>query len=462
VPDPTAARVAVIGGGWAGCAAAVTLAAAGVPVTLLEQARTLGGRARRVERGGIALDNGQHLVIGAYRQTLALMATVHRIGDADALFHRMPLTLRAFGGRRPGGLELAAWKAPAPLHLAGGVFAAQGLNWRERVALIADFRRITRLEYRGAADESVADVLARTSRRTFAGVWAPLCLAALNTVPERASARMFADVLRATFTGTRRQSDFLVPATDLSACFPDAAARFIAKRGGVVRSGVAARVIGRTGDAVALRVGADAATFAAAIVAVAPHQLAATVGGAAASEDAWRVPLALVGAFAYESITTIYLGFAGRVAFGVPMLRLDDTPGHWAFDRTGALGAAAPMGTQSLIAVVISAGGPHDALDHRTLAAGVESQLRRLAPDLPATTFSRVIAERRATYACTPGLARPAGGRVGRGVYLAGDYTDPVFPATLEAATRSGVAAACALIADGATGAAARGSIRAP
>ena len=112
--------------------------------------------------------------------------------------------------------------------------------------------------------------------------------------------------------------------------------------------------------------------------------------------------------------------------------------------------------------MVISAGGPHDALDHATLAAIVESQLRRLAPDLPATVFSRVIAERRATYACTPGLARPAAGRVGRGVYLAGDYTDPVFPATLEAATRSGVAAARALIADGAAGAAARGSTRAP
>ena len=128
MPDAAATGVAIIGGGWAGCAAAVTLAAAGVPVTLFEQARTLGGRARRVERDGIALDNGQHLVIGAYRQTLALLATVHPTGDADSLFHRLPLTLRAFGGRRSGGLELAAWRAPAPLHLVGGVLGAQGLD----------------------------------------------------------------------------------------------------------------------------------------------------------------------------------------------------------------------------------------------------------------------------------------------------------------------------------------------
>jgi hypothetical protein len=144
------------------------------------------------------------------------------------------------------------------------------------------------------------------------------------------------------------------------------------------------------------------------------------------------------------------------------MLRLDDAPGQWAFDRSGALGSEAPGGATSLIAVVISAGGPHDALDHASLARNVESQLRRLAPGLPPIVFSQVIAERRATYACTPGLANPAGGRLAPGVYLAGDYTDAEFPATLEAATRSGVASARALIADFAAGAAARGSIRAP
>jgi hypothetical protein len=112
--------------------------------------------------------------------------------------------------------------------------------------------------------------------------------------------------------------------------------------------------------------------------------------------------------------------------------------------------------------VVISAGGPHDALDHASLAAKVEAQLRRLAPELPATTLARTFAERRATYACTPALVRPLAGRIGPGLYLAGDYTDPLFPATLEAATRSGVAAAEALIGDRAGAAAARDSTRAP
>jgi hypothetical protein len=98
---------------------------------------------------------------------------------------------------------------------------------------------------------------------------------------------------------------------------------------------------------------------------------------------------------------------------------------------------------------VISAGGPHDEVGHSELVDAVVGQLQRLAPDLPRILWSRVIAERRATYACTPGLLRPRPGRIVPRVYLAGDYTDPELPATLEAATRSGVAAAQALIADG-------------
>ena len=460
--DAAPARVAVVGGGWAGCAAAVTLAAAGIPVTLIEQARTLGGRARRVAVDGMELDNGQHLLLGAYRQTLALLAAVHRPDEVGRLFRRLPLTLRAFGPRSPGGFEFAAWNVPAPLHVAAGLLSARGLSWSERFALIAGFRNLAGADFHHAADDSVARCFAATPRRAFAAVWEPLCLAALNTPPERASARVFARVMRSALAGSMRDSDLLVPDVDLSACFPDAAARFITAHGGSVRPGIAVRAIDQADQGVTLRTGVDVETYAAAIVAVGPHQLKGAVGDAAAADSAWQEPLARVDAFNYESITTIYLGFRGPVPFSAPMLRLDDAPGQWAFDRSRALPEDAPHGASSLVAVVISANGPHDGVDHAALARNVESQLRRLAPGLPEIAFCRVIAERRATYACTPGLARPAGGRVAPGVYLAGDYTDPEFPATLEAATRSGVAAARALIADFAAGAAARGSIRAP
>ena len=102
-----------------------------------------------------------------------------------------------------------------------------------------------------------------------------------------------------------------------------------------------------------------------------------------------------------------------------------------------------------LVAVVISASGPHMALPHDTLARAADAQLRRLRPDWPACVWSKVIAEKRATYACTPGRVRPAAPRLAPGLYLCGDYCDAEYPATLEAAVRSGIAAAQALLADG-------------
>ena len=118
------------------------------------------------------------------------------------------------------------------------------------------------------------------------------------------------------------------------------------------------------------------------------------------------------------------------------------------FDRTKALGPASAGGARGLVALVISTSGPHDTQDQSTLAADADVQLRRLVGRWPLPIWSRVIAERRATYACTPGASRPVAGRVAPGLYLAGDYTDAELPATLEAATRSGVAAARAFIAD--------------
>ena len=118
-------RVAVIGGGWSGLAAAVDLADHGCAVTLLEAAPQLGGRARRVELAlgdrTFPLDNGQHLLIGAYRETLALM---QRVGiDPQAAFLRLPFTLRY-----PDGFALQAARLPAPLHLAGALLFARGLG----------------------------------------------------------------------------------------------------------------------------------------------------------------------------------------------------------------------------------------------------------------------------------------------------------------------------------------------
>jgi predicted NAD/FAD-dependent oxidoreductase len=212
----------------------------------------------------------------------------------------------------------------------------------------------------------------------------------------------------------------------------------------------------------------------AAVVAVGPHQLATAFDAELAATPGIAAALRTVSAFEWEPIVTVYVGYGGR--FGVPprLTRLDDAPGQWLFDRSDILvraGKPVPAGVETLLSVVISARGEHADVAHPELVARVDAQLRRLAPDLPRLAWSQVIVERRATYACVPALARPPCGRVAERVYLAGDYTYAAFPATLEAAVRSGLAAARALLTDfpapatscvRAAGVAARDSIRAP
>jgi squalene-associated FAD-dependent desaturase len=440
----SAGRVAVVGGGWAGLAAAVTLAQSGRSVTVFEQARTLGGRARRVERDGLALDNGQHVLAGAYRQTLELIATVHGATRAATLLRRLPLTIAPFG-TSDGRVRLRAWRAAAPLHLVAALATARGLSWPERRALVASYRRLAAARFQCPPAQTVAECFAGTPRRVVDAVWAPLALAALNTPPERASAQMFATVVGETFAGPAAASEWLVPACDLSALFPQAAARFVAARGGDVRTGTAVRALQASDDGVVVRTNDDE-RFAAALIAVGPHQL----GGLAvsASDAAWRSAVAQVAAFRFESITTVYIAYPAPVRFPAPIARLDDAPGQWAFDRSALLAGASPRGARSLVAVVASASGALAREAQALLAQRIDAQLRRLLPSLPAALWSRVIAEQRATYACTPALPRPRAGRVASRLYLAGDYTDERLPPTLEAATRSGVAAARALAGD--------------
>ena len=152
---------------------------------------------------------------------------------------------------------------------------------------------------------------------------------------------------------------------------------------------------------------------------------------------------AQIAAYSYQPITTLYLRYERAVALPARMIQLEEGPGQWLFDRS------VPGMDHALVAIVISADGPHRALAHAELARVVDRQLhanfRGLDPRA-APAWGRVITERRATHACAPERAHPAAGHIGAGVYLAGDHTDPDYPATLEAAVRSGIRAALAVL----------------
>src|SRR5579872_7056710 len=140
------AHVAIVGGGYAGMAAATEIARAGLPVTVFEAARVLGGRARRVETDAARLDNGLHILLGAYRETLRLIDIVRKPGEAAGLL-RLPLELTIHPAFR-----LRAPRLLAPLHLLGALLCAKGLRLRERIAALRFMAWAQRNAFRLTAD----------------------------------------------------------------------------------------------------------------------------------------------------------------------------------------------------------------------------------------------------------------------------------------------------------------------
>ena len=454
-----AKQVAVIGGGWAGCAAAVELVRGGAQVTLFEAARTLGGRARRVSADGRTLDNGQHIMLGAYVESLRLMKLVGV--DSAAAILNLPLQMRYAPGT---GMDFLAPRLPAPLHLAVALLCARGLEREDKLAL-ARFSTTARwMGWHLDVDCTVGELLERFDQtpRLVQLMWRPLCLAALNTAPEKASAKVFLAVLRDSLGARHSASDMLIPRVDLSALFPDAAAAWLAQRGATIRIGAKATLArDASGWSVTTADPADchhgvrhhggsvgeldhsvraASRFDAVVLATSP---AAALQLLAPLDE--TVPLrATLSALASEPITTCYLQYEASESLPLPFCALVDDPArqHWGqfvFDR-GQLDVA----QRGLLAVVISASEAASNLPQSELAAQLANQLAEVfaRPQLANPQSSRVITEKRATFSCTPGLARPDNKTPLPGLWLAGDYTAGDYPATLEMAVRSGVAAA--------------------
>ncbi len=438
--------VAVVGAGWAGCAAAVELSRAGHRVTLFEAARTLGGRARRVELEGGAVDNGQHILLGAYSASLRMLQLVGI--DARQALLNLPLQMRYPDGS--GGMDFVAPRWPAPLHLAAALLRAKGLARADKMAL-ARFSSTARwMGWQLDRDCSVSELLERYDQtpRLIQLMWRPLCLAALNTPPERASAKIFLNVLRDSLGAARRASDMLLPKVDLSALFPDAAGAFVRQHGGQVHCGASVTGLRRPDNGrwqLDARGEAPDGAFDDVILATPAAQTAHLLEQLQQpATDAIAVQLA---AFEHEAISTCYLQYGPDVRLERAFFALVDAPaagqwGQFVFDR-GQLDAS----RAGLLAVVVSASGDAAAQGQEELSAAIARQLADVfrRPELSRPLWSRLITDKRATFACAPDLARPGNATGLPGLALAGDYTAGDYPATIESAVRSGVLAAASV-----------------
>lgn len=420
-PRSASRSVAVIGGGWAGLAAAVEAVRRGHVVTVFEMAPQLGGRARGVEAAGLALDNGQHILIGAYIDTLELL---HTVGvSIDQAFLRTPLCITD-----PNGIGL---------RLAGGApitsFAAAVLrqrNWRvrDRLALLAAATYWSLRGFRCHRALSVAGLTARLPLSVRNDLIDPLCVAALNTAASDASAAVFLRVLKDALFSGPGSADLLLPRASLSALLPEPTQRWLAGVGARVRLRHRVGSVAAQGTAWTI----DAERFdrvVLATTAIEAARLTATIA------PEWSRAAA---ALRYEPIVTVYLRSTGaRLPDPMLALRADARlPAQFVFDR-GQLG-----GADGLLAFVVSGAQPWvDRGMEATAQAAMDQAREALGDHLRGPLqLVRTIIEKRATFRCTPGLQRPAMA-VAPGVHAAGDHVAGPYPATLEGAVRSGLQA---------------------
>ena len=425
-------KIAVVGAGWAGCAAAVEATRSGHHVTLFEASRTPGGRARRVDivhdDQALAIDNGQHILIGAYQDTLKLMADVGV--DVSASLHRMPLTLQFPDG---SGLKLPELpRLPAALNALIGILQASGWSWADKRSLLKTATHWQLRKFACPPHQSVADLCSSVSPHVMTTLIEPLCVSALNTPTNRASGQVFLRVLRDSLFAASGSSDLLLPRVDLSALLPDAALAWLIAQGGEIRLGTRVQSI-TPNDAKSWQLGGTEnlalGIFDRVVLACPPADAARLVQSSRLPCYSW---LALTQALQYEAIATVYVHAPGY-RLDLPMLALAANPvtpvypAQFVFDR-GQLG-----GPAGLLAFVVSAGQQGSVELTEQVTAQAKDQL-----GINDLRILQTVVEKRATFACTPGLQRPPQ-TIAPGLLACGDYVDGPYPATLEGAVRSGL-----------------------
>ncbi|HEV2350013.1 MAG TPA: hydroxysqualene dehydroxylase HpnE [Terriglobia bacterium] len=442
-------EVLIIGGGFAGMAAAVALSKAGRPVRLLEQKPHLGGRACSFldSSTGSVVDNGQHLFMGCYHQTIHFLKT---IGTFDLLTFQAGLTVRFLGldGRES---VLQCPQLPAPWHLLVGVLKSGSFTWAEKLQILGMRRAL------GGSANSNNGLSALTVDQWLSGLgqsesvrrnfWNLICIGAMNEDPGIASAELFKRVLKLALFKSPRDSSLGWARVGLSDCYTQAATEFIKSHGGKVE--VSRNVTGfliANGACAGVTLSDKEMVPARAVISATPWNKFA---GILPPELLRKEPFfTRILSLRPAPIISINLWF-DRPITELEFLGLRGTTIQWLFNKSKIFSASkhpAPRSDAHYISLVLSGAHKHIGRAKEELLGVALRELGQLLPAAKEAKLihSLVIKERFATFSPAVGAesARPTARTPIHGLYLAGDWTATGLPATIEGAVKSGYTAA--------------------
>jgi squalene-associated FAD-dependent desaturase len=443
-PSSVSPDVIVIGAGFAGLSAACALAERGARVHVLEARPTLGGRATAFTdpHTGERVDNGQHILVGAYRETFRFL---RRIGSEEHVRVQPALAVDVIDttGRRS---RLVCPPLPSPLHLVAGVFDWDAMRWRDRFSLLRLREPLANARARllGKSDrlaaspgETVRQWLDRNGQtpRLVEMLWAPLAVAALNQPIDIAAAEPFTRVLALMFGSDTRDAALALPMKPLDELYVEPARAYIEAHGGRITTQAQARVV-LDSDGVTRVEARGESTQAGAVICAAPwYAWPEILHSASSQRGALSAVLDAASNTPASPIVTVNLWF-DRVVLDVPFVGLPGRVNQWVFDKREAFGE----GTSHL-ATVSSGAESVVARSNEELIELALAEIRDAIPAAASAGFrhATVVRERRSTFSLAPGMPPRPATRTGiKGLFLAGDWIDTGLPATIESAVISG------------------------
>lgn len=430
------AHTIIVGAGWAGLSAALALTRQGHKVILLEAAPKAGGRARAISFSTDIVDNGQHLLMSAYIETLTLLKWLNI--PEETVFERKPFEW--FILNLQDLKKVIHLKMPAHLSALKALCSflkIKGFSFKERLCIIQFCRGIYQNHFIISQDISVHDFLVSVKQPAslIEKLWSPMALAALSTPIHQASAQVFVKILNDLFSRPSG-TDCLFPKVDLSSLLPNPIIKYIKKQGGsIFYNKRVQELIIENGECKGVNTGIHAFYAEHVILATPPHVAATLLNSDPQSANVSQKLIANLSKFYYQPITTVYLRYPHPINLQKPMIGFINATLHWMFDRSFADQA-------DILSIVITGNGAHTLVSHTELVKKIQHEIKSVCSTTPIDY--RVVTEKRAAFSCDVGINayRPAPCTPLRNLWLAGDYTASSYPATLEGAVQSGIKAA--------------------